>query len=132
MERLVEALDVGPADAPPATEPELQLRHQRRVRVLPAVEVAELVARYQAGVSMAELARQHNLHRSAVRLQLERAGVTLRRGSSFPPELLPEAIRLYESGLSTARVGERLGLTQRVVWRALKDVGVPLRDRSGR
>lgn len=63
---------------------------QRKIRLLQPGEIASLVERYQAGETMVDLARDFGLHRGTVRGHLERQGVRLRRGSSFPPDLLPE------------------------------------------
>ena len=83
----------------PAREVRLQdarpnVELQRRIRLLDPDEVAKLVKRYEAGSTMAELARDLGVHRGTVRAHLERQGARLRRGSSFPPEHLPRAVRL--------------------------------------
>lgn len=137
LERLIDSRQrvtptaAAEADKSPATDGGTRTALQRHVRLLAENEVAELVEHYKAGATMNQLARRFGMHRGTVRAQLERQGVQIRHGSSFPAELLPEAIRLYEAGNSTAKVGVRLGLTPRVVLRALQNAGVALRSKSG-
>lgn len=43
-----------------------------------------------------------------------------------------EAVRLYEEGLSLARLGERIGASARTVQLRLSERGVAMRDTHGR
>ncbi len=82
------------------------VRQQHRLNT---AQQAQLVAGYEAGATVYELADQFKINRRTVSHHLKRQGVTLRRQ---PPaiEEVDQMVRLYESGLSLARVGEQLGL----------------------
>lgn len=92
-------------------------------------QVAELVAAREAGALVNELAERFGVHRATVINHLERAGATGRRwpGRGLTPEQVPEAVRLYESGLSLVAVGERFEVDKRQVSRALREAGVEIR-----
>ncbi len=110
-------------------EPRRELRQvQRR---LTADEVQQLVARYQAGATVYELAEEFKCNRTTVSKKLKDAGITLRR---TPPtkEQINEMVRLYESGLSMERTGERVGFTAHTVLKYLRERGVRTRDTHGR
>jgi DNA-binding CsgD family transcriptional regulator len=94
--------------------------------------VQRLVAEYEAGASMKELAMRWGLHRSTVAAQLRQADVLLRR-QGVPETLLDEAIRLYNDGWSCQRLAERYACDAETVRQTLKRAGVRLRapwDRS--
>lgn len=46
-------------------------------------------------------------------------------------EQTDEAIRLYRSGLSMVKVGERLGLSARTIFNIMRGNNVPTRDAQG-
>jgi hypothetical protein len=71
-------------------------RRQVQRRLTPE-EVKQLVAEYQAGDNMVQLAKRWHLHRTTVTDHLRRTGVPVRQ-RGIPAELLDEAIRLYEEG----------------------------------
>lgn len=62
---------------------------------------------------------------------LQRAGVTPARYAGFQEDEMATARELYESGLSLAAVGERLGADASTIRRYLAEAGVPIRPRRG-
>src|SRR4051794_38221271 len=87
----------------PQRKPARQRQAQRRLTV---EQVEQLVADYQAGADMKQLASSWGLHRTTVAAQLRRAGVELRR-QGIPEDQLADAIRLYGEGWSLQRLAER-------------------------
>ncbi len=115
----------GLADASrPAAPP-----RQQQVRLTPA-RVAKLVAAYEAGLDMNELAKLYGIHRHSVRAHLDKAGVELRRRGLTQAQV-DEAVRLYVTGSSLARLGQQLGCDHTTVGRALRHRGVALRSPWG-
>jgi uncharacterized protein (DUF433 family) len=109
---------------PPRTKVAKPRQTQRR---LTPQQVERLVAEYQAGAGMKELAARWEIHRTTVAAQLRRAGVELRR-RGIPVEELPEAIRLYGEGWSCQRLAARYGCDDETVRQVLKRTGLILRD----
>ena len=66
-------------------------------------DVTQLVAAYQAGARVKQLAEQFGIHRLTVSSILQREGVRLRPGGIHPDDL-PEVIRLYQDGWALARL----------------------------
>jgi DNA-directed RNA polymerase specialized sigma24 family protein len=99
-------------------------------RRLSPEQVAQLIADYQAGASMEELAAQWQLHRTTVAAQLRRAGVELRR-QGLPAERMDEAVRLYGEGWSCQRLAERYNCDDETVRQVLKRAGVSIRPPRG-
>ena len=101
---------------------------QRRVS---ADEVAELIAKYEAGATVKELAVLYGLHRGTVSAQLTRHGVD-RPPRGLSPEQTLEAARLYiTEEWSLARIGEHLGVSSATVRHRLIRAGISLRPRRG-
>ncbi len=103
----------------------------KRAKWLNATELTQLVAGYQAGATVYELADQFGVNRNTVAKHLKAQGVRLRL-SSLTEDELARAIELYATGLSTAKVGAKLGRDHSTIWQALKGAGVQLRDSHGR
>ncbi len=89
-------------------------------------QVAELVAEYQAGADMQELAVRWQVHRTTVAAHLRLSGVELRR-QGVPANRVDEAIRLYREGWSCERLAERYDCDDETVRQSLKRAGVTLR-----
>ncbi len=104
------------------------LRAQRR---LTAKQVEQLIAGYKAGSTVYQLADEFGCDRTTVSKKLKDAGITLRR---TPPaeEQIDEMVRLYESGLSLERTGERVGFSAHTVLKYLGGRDVKTRDTHGR
>lgn len=101
-----------------------------RMRRLPPDRVAELVERYLAGEEVLALAERFKIHRVSVYNALENAGVP-RRKRVISEDEIDEAVRLYGSGLSMGKVGERLGYSGGTVLRVLRRRAVASRDTHG-
>ncbi len=106
---------------PPAEAPAPPV--QRR---LTADQAAELVAEYQAGADMRELAVRWQVHRTTVAGHLRRAGVELRR-QGLSEEQLGEAVTLYSEGWSLQRLAECYGCDAETVRSYLRQAGTRMR-----
>jgi lambda repressor-like predicted transcriptional regulator len=93
-------------------------------------EVAQLVAAYEAGGRVKQLARQFGIHRLTVSSILQREGVTLRPRGIHPDDL-SEVIRLYREGWPLARLAAKFDVSPTTVTNTLRRAGVPIR-RPGR
>jgi hypothetical protein len=74
-------------------------------RRLATDEIASIQAAYLAGATVYELAAEHKVHRHTIATHLKAVGVPM-RGRPLSEAQIEVAARLYESGLSLARVGE--------------------------
>jgi DNA-directed RNA polymerase specialized sigma24 family protein len=95
-------------------------------RRLSARQTAELVAEYQAGADMKELAVRWQAHRTTVAAHPRRAGVELRR-QGLSEEQVDEAARLYGEGWSLQRLADRFGCDAETVRTYLRSTGTRLR-----
>jgi DNA-directed RNA polymerase specialized sigma24 family protein len=102
-------------------------RQRQAQRRLTAEQVQQLVAAYEGGDSIKELAARWGLHRTTVATQLRLAGVQIRRRQGLPDTLLDEAIRRYNDGWSCQRLADRYGCNATTVWKVLQQAGVKLR-----
>ena len=113
-----------------------QIKHTGQGIIFPVARristetVDQLVSDYKSGVPTTELTGRYGLAKSSVLKLLADRGVVMRRQGLTDAEM-EEAIRLYKQGLSVLDVGERIGRSSTVVWRALKKHGVALRPRNG-
>jgi hypothetical protein len=103
----------------------------KRARWLNDTERARLVARYEAGAKVSELAAEFRIDKATASKQLKSAGVVLRCGPYSNKEIA-RAIELYATGLSTVKVAEELGRHKTSIWRILREAGVSMRDPQGR
>jgi DNA-directed RNA polymerase specialized sigma24 family protein len=94
-------------------------------------QVKALVADYQAGATVYELAARFGINRKTVSRTLRREQVSIRM-ASLTIEQIDEAVELYGAGWSTTRIGERLRVDARTVHRRLQERGVSMRDTHGR
>lgn len=76
-----------------------------------------------------ELAGRFGIHRTTVMTHLDRHGVERRTGNV--QRRIDEALRLYESGWSLARIGTEFGVNAETARRALRGAGVSMRPRPG-
>jgi transposase len=94
-------------------------------------EIKRLVARYEAGARVKELAAEFEVERRTVSAILQREGVPPRqRGLNV--EQVDEAVQLYGQSWSLARIGEKLGVEHSTVRNRLRERGVRMRDTHGR
>lgn len=80
---------------------------------------------------MKALAEELQLTRQTIARVLKREGVTLRQ-IGLSDIQVDDAIRLYQSGLSLARIGEKFNVDHGTVRRQLLRRGVAMRDSHGR
>ena len=97
-------------------------------RLLVGQEV-ELVAAYEAGATITELASRFDCSRTTVADVLRDAGLTLRpRGPRSPLDgREAEVVAAYEAGATVRELVEQLGANQRTVRKVLSDAGVVMR-----
>ncbi len=119
--------EIVPSGSPGA---EIPTRRQAHRRLRPD-EIRELVAGYQAGSTVYELARQFRIHRTTVSDLLKQEGVLLRLAPLSPAQV-GRIINLYGEGLSLVNVGTEIGCSPDTVSKVLKDSGVERRDPHGR
>ena len=93
-------------------------------------EVHDLVTGYRHGRTVYELSGQFGINRKTVSEILHREGVPIH--GRLDHVQVDEAVYLYESGWSLARIGERLSVTANTVRARLLERGVGMRDVHGR
>ena len=103
---------------------------QRQHRLRPQ-ELEQLTADYRSGVAVNDLATQYDLNRDTVIEHMRRQGVP-RRYPRLGETEVREAISLYYSGESLAKIGKQMDVDAGTVGRALHKTGVVLRDCHGR
>jgi len=89
-----------------------------------------VIARYQAGESMNDIARNLAVHKRTIGSCLARQDIPTRR-VGLATEHLATAAQLYRSGWSLAQIGDRYRTTDMSVRRALAASGVQIRPRRG-
>jgi len=90
-----------------------------------------MAARYVEGATVYELAGDFGIERRTVAVRLKAAGVVMRRQPATADQIA-EMVRLYESGLSLAKVADRTGFSVKTVLNYLRAEGIPTRDSHGR
>ena len=90
---------------------------------------AELVAAYESGATVEELAEQHGCSVTTVRAVLAGEGVELRaRGPRSPLEgREAEVTAAYQGGATVRDLAGRFGANQRTIRKVLTDAGVTMR-----
>ena len=91
----------------------------------------ELVAAYQAGATVYEIAERLQINRKTVSVLLERQGVP-RRGRPLSPVQIEQARDLYVAGQSLATIAPQLDCDPGTVRLALLRAGIRMRDAQGR
>lgn len=105
-------------------------RAPRTAKQLDDEQVRKLIAAYEAGATVYDLATQFKINRKTVSEILHREGVRIR--GRLSNEQVDEAVRLYDAGRSLARIGSTLGTTANTVRARLLERGVTTRDTQGR
>lgn len=108
-----------------------RLPSPRGHRKLPARTRQEIVDRYRSGERVIDIAQALSVDKVTVIEHLNRAEVE-RRPRGMSEGQVDEAVRLYASGLSLARVGERLGFSARTIRTMILRRGIKTRDPHGR
>lgn len=88
-----------------------------------------MVADYQAGATLTELAARYGYNRVGISNALKKAGVRLRR-TGLTEEQADEATRLYATGQSLATVAARFDIDAGTVRTRLIKRGVGMRPTS--
>lgn len=88
--------------------------------------VVRMIARYEAGATLREVADEFGVHRMTVSRALKRAGAMLRR-AGLDEQGAQRAAELYAGGKTLVEVGAELGVAGSTVRRALLNAGVHLR-----
>ena len=81
----------------------------RRRRYIDTAELSELVALYEAGATVYELAEQFGIHRDRVSRLLEEAGVPRRYHHTVEVDLERAAL-LQRQGFTLQQIADRLGV----------------------
>jgi hypothetical protein len=123
LQALVEMVPSGPI-GPKVRTPKQRIRH------LDLAAAAELVAGYEAGATIDQLATQFQIHADTVTRHLKRAQVP-RRYRPLTDDQVKTALELCAMGQSLAMVGEQLGCHGNTVRLALIRAGVARRDSHG-
>lgn len=106
-------------------------RSRQRQRRLRQSEVEEVVAAYQAGTTLKELAASHHVHRLTISAVLERSGIE-RRYRKLTNDDLDRVRNLYEQGTSMAAIAKQFEVNPSTIWHHLRRLGVTMRDVHGR
>lgn len=85
--------------------------------------IDSLVADYQAGAGVGELARRYGIHRSTVTAHLRRRN-TPQRQAGLSAAQQAEAVRLYRDGLSLRAISRRMGVDRKAVRASLASVNL--------
>jgi hypothetical protein len=121
LKALLRKLPDPTSPAPPADRPK-----PRRARQLEPDQIQEIIAGYQAGATVYQLAARFGIERRTVSDILHRHDIQMRR-RGLSPDQVDTAIHLYNLGWSLARIGEHLNVATTVLTK-LRERGVPTRD----
>jgi helix-turn-helix protein len=127
LQRLVKRLPDLPSPMHPTAPP---LERTRSAKHLNPAETEHLIAGYQAGATLRELGAWFGIHPATAGSVLKRNGVQRRR-TGLSAEQQVEAERLYATGQSLRRIGDRFGVDGETVRRVLIGRGTPIRTPSG-
>lgn len=111
--------------------PSIKCDRPRRARQLGSEQIEQLIADYQFGATVYELATAFGIERRTVSAILHRHDVPMRR-RGLTDEQAEDAERLYHQGWSLARIGDRMDVAADTVRKHLLDRGVTMRDTHGR
>jgi len=102
----------------------------RSKRFLTSEDIADIVARYQAGETTQQIGRHFGISKTRVASMLREEGVAIRR-QGMSDEQVGEAATLYSTGRSLAWLGARYNVSHTTIAAALRRHGVSLRPRPG-
>lgn len=98
---------------------------RRRARQLRASEVELVVGRYLAVRNIRTVAREFQVSRTTIARILTEHGIDASRRMTDAQTSV--AVELYEQGLSSAAIGQRLGFDNHTILKALRGCGVAIR-----
>jgi predicted HTH domain antitoxin len=120
-----------PQETGPSRQPTERPRTHKVAQRLDAETIAQIVTAYEAGQTSIELATRYGVSKNAVLRLLRDRKIEIRH-QPLTLEQLEEAVRLYQSGLSLAKVGAHFGRDASFIHLAFKRHGIPRRDTHGR
>lgn len=91
----------------------------------------ELLAAYSPGVTLTSLAEQFGVSRGTVRRLLATQDITAPSRALLNEEQAKDAVRMYQEGLSVARIGRELGTGTCSARTALRNAGIEVKERFG-
>lgn len=103
---------------------------RKTARQLGPGELDALVAAYQGGATVYELAKRFNQHRTTIGQHLRKSGVDT-RPLALAAEDTPRIVELYEGAWALARIASEYGVSPHAVHDRLIAAGVELRPRGG-
>jgi len=101
--------------------PETRQVYTLKQRLGPLV-INQILEEYACGTSSRALAQAHGISRHSVDALVAESGVK-QQAPKMTEAQQGEAIRLYLTGLSTGKVGQRLGFSQSAIWLLVKRTG---------
>jgi hypothetical protein len=119
LQALVDMVPSGPIEPKSRTPKAI---HRR----LTKVQTSALLADYEQGMKMRDLATRYRIHKHTVTKLTQRAGARPRYPALLPEELA-QAAKLYKSGQSLAVVGDQFGVNPTTVRTALVEMGIAMR-----
>lgn len=106
-----------------ARGPNVRELRQAQRRLAPA-ELEALIAEYEAGARVCELAKVYDLHRTTVARHVARAGKTR---PIMTEAQIDEAVRLYRDGWTLHNIGQHLAVADQTIRRVLVERAVTIR-----
>lgn len=116
------------AGIPTEQEQNVQLELRQNQRRLDPADIAKLVERYEAGASLAELARAFGIYKRTVYDHLVQSDTQPRPQKVLTDDQLPEIIRLYQAGTTLKQLGRQFGVGHNTIRNYLLRAGVTLRQ----
>jgi DNA-binding CsgD family transcriptional regulator len=124
---IVKSLDEEKSRPKPGPAP---LKTHHKIHLTEA-QMQDLAASYLCGATTVELATQYDIHHTTVSKYLKKRGIAIRL-KALTEKDVALAIELYRSGLSSAKVAERIGRAPNTIRAQLLAAGVKMRDVRGR
>ncbi len=106
-----------------ARGPNVRVLRQAQTRLSPG-ELAMLIADYEAGARVGELAKVYGLHRTTVARHVARAGKTR---PVMTEAQIDDAVVLYRDGWTLHNVGQHLGVADQTIRRVLVERAVTIK-----
>ena len=92
----------------------------------------DLIAAYQAGATLNQLADHYGIHRTTVAAHVDRHGAPRHDDrTAWDEGALEEAAEMYAAGLSLVDVASRFGIDAQTVANRFRRAGRPIRPRRG-
>lgn len=101
-----------------------------RARQLRDAETDQLVQRYLEVRNMRQVAREFRMSRTTVAKLLAERKIDTSR--SMKPSEVEQAVRMYEEGISSIRIGKQLGFDNHTILNSLRECSVEIRSAATR